>query len=230
MWELWSIGPDVGWWIYCPAALFPQPVTSDQYVLPLRADTRAMLSLTLHWAVPALVVLMAWIRSRSAVMGRRVAAILTLYAVLEPLTRTYFTPGACGEARVFSGPWFAEAGARFGTNTSMLLLLTAAVLVLVAGQMTGPAEEPPPASAGVVARRVAAFLIGYWAVVVSLVAGGAMSMDELDMGLLAWLTLSLFPSGPLPPMSFTVVPALVLLALSLPGACRTLPRRLRTPR
>ncbi|MFC5825205.1 hypothetical protein [Nonomuraea insulae] len=228
-WRLWSTMLEVGWFSFCPASFVPVPTVWEQFVLALRADAQLVLWLAMCWAVPVLVVLVGMAQWRSAVAGRRVAAVLALSAILGSLTWLYVDPEYCGEVPVLSGHWFANVGSRLGSSTSVGFLV-AAVLVLMAGQVMGPADEKPVVSAWAVVRWVVAVLVGYGCVAVFLVVGGIMTRDWLEVGLLIrpliWLGVIPAPGNPWPALVSAVM-VLFLLSLRTPGTWCRLRRRLR---
>jgi hypothetical protein len=155
------------------------------FLLPLRGDLNALHSFAMTWAAPAIVVLVCFAHWHSAVAGRRAAGILTLLAVLGPLTWPYFDSACCATVPVLSAQWWTEMIDSWGTTE--VSLLAAAVLVLLATQVLGPAEESPAATVGLVARRSAAFLIDYWLVAVCVTLIAQPFPDFLEYGLGDWL-------------------------------------------
>lgn len=228
-WRLWSTMLEVGWFSFCPASFVPVPTAWNQFVLALRADAQLVLWLAMCWAVPVLVVLVGMAQWRSAVAGRRAAAVLALSAILGSITWPYLDPKYCGEVPVLSGQWFAEVGGWLGSSTSVVFLV-AAVLVLVASQVRGPADEKPVVSAWAVVRWVVAVFVGYECVTVFLVVDGIMTMDWLEHGLLIrpliWLGVIPAPGNPWPALVSAVM-VLFLLSLRAPGTWRRLRRQLR---
>ncbi|MEU7003259.1 hypothetical protein [Nonomuraea sp. NPDC046570] len=133
------------------------------------------MEVTEHWAFPALVVLlglMACLGHRDpGVTGRRVAGLLVLIAVIEPLASLYSYRKSCDETiPLFSAGWFR--GAAGGWGITQLCLLVAAALVFAASRAmrSVTADEPGESQAGMVWRRPVAALVDYLIVVAVLSA------------------------------------------------------------
>jgi uncharacterized RDD family membrane protein YckC len=154
--------------------------------LPLRGDLGTLTELATTWAVPVLVVLAALGRWHSARAGRQAAAVLTLIAVVRPLTPWYIGDSPCdGPLDLFSVDWFKAVISSWGLWE--LALLVAAVLVLLATHALGPAEEPVTAAPSRPWGQAAlVLLIDY--LVVTLVLVGMVGKYRLDSGLLQWLS------------------------------------------
>ncbi|WP_181449097.1 hypothetical protein [Nonomuraea aridisoli] len=203
-WEHWR--PYVGERraFFCVGSYFPDANMWQPLVLPLRADADMLVGLGVTWAVPAVVVLVALGHWRSAVAGRRAAAVLAATAVAGPLVAMYFDSDACAFVPLFSGQWFVEVVDRASTDSTVLALLVAAVLVLLA---TRGRPEPDPRPAGRAARWTAAILIDYWMVVtIRLLLPGV----SWESGLLAGLT---FPGLVYPPEQLLVLLVIILYLL-----------------
>ncbi|NUR89021.1 MAG: hypothetical protein HOY71_33475, partial [Nonomuraea sp.] len=132
-------------------------------VTPLLGDASELASQATLWAVPSVVVLAGLLSAyadpaRTAGVGRRVAGLLTLIAVVTPLSPHYFDAEACDMVPVLTWQWFARVGEAWAAEQT--LLLVAAALVLVA---TRAADETEPTSLAV--RRAAAVTIDYLIVV-----------------------------------------------------------------
>ncbi|MEV5411013.1 hypothetical protein AB0K60_19485 [Thermopolyspora sp. NPDC052614] len=165
--------------IYGMVCLFSGGTTLSP-LAPLRHDLAAVMGITREWAVPALVVvlgLLACLGGRDpGVTGRRVAGLLVLSAVIEPLASLYAGRSGCGEMiSLFSADWFRAAAGGWGTT--QLVLLVAAALVFAASRATGSvgARESGGAGAEMVWRRPVAGLVDYLIIVVvfSAVVGAA---------------------------------------------------------
>ncbi|WP_440089470.1 RDD family protein [Streptosporangium sp. LJ11] len=141
---------------------------------PLRRDLEAVMEITENWAFPALVVLLGLLaclgRRDPGVTGRRVAGLLVLVALIEPLASLHSDRNGCDETPLFSAGWFA--GVAGGWGITQLCLLVAATLVFAAPRATRSvtADEPGGSPAGTVWRRPAAALADYLIVVTALSA------------------------------------------------------------
>ncbi|TQS21837.1 RDD family protein [Microbispora sp. KK1-11] len=136
----------------------------------LRDDLSRVVDTAEGWAVPALAVLLgllAYVRDRDReVVGRRVAGLLVVIAVVEPLIPMYSEPGGClGTIPLLSVDWFRAVLGGWGPN--QLCLLLAAALVYAASR-TAAWEEPVAAATGTAWRRPVAALIDYLVVVTAL--------------------------------------------------------------
>ncbi|MGI5153803.1 RDD family protein [Microbispora sp. CA-102843] len=136
----------------------------------LRDDLSRVVETAEGWAVPALAVLLgllAYVRDTGReVVGRRVAGLLVVTAVVEPLVPMYSEPGGCLETiPLLSADWFRAVLSGWGSNQVCLLL--AAALVYVASR-TATREEPVAAGTGTTWRRLVAALIDYLVVVAAL--------------------------------------------------------------
>ncbi|WP_405143665.1 RDD family protein [Sphaerisporangium sp. NBC_01403] len=166
------------------------------------------MEITEDWAVAALVVLLGLLaclgRRDPGVTGRRVAGLLVLIAVIEPLASLYSYRRSCGETiPLFSADWFR--GAAGGWGITQLCLLVAAALVFAASRamrsVTG--DEPGESQAGMVWRRPVAALVDYLIVVAvfSAVVGAAWLLVDIDFkvrvgaGLLEWADAYVFRSS-----------------------------------
>ncbi|MCC5577434.1 RDD family protein [Microtetraspora sp. AC03309] len=182
----------------------------DWLLTPVRTDIGAILSVSEMWAVPALLVVGAFLAGRGCgdprVAGRRGAAALALMAVARPLTWDYFDSEACAPVPLLSRAWFGEVACGWGSTETALLvtaLLVTALLVLLASTLTprGPraplprtavsvAVVPAPGSPvpyehrGMVWRRSVALLVDYLIVVhiLGAVLRGLLSMIPGDSG------------------------------------------------
>lgn len=134
----------------------------------LRDDLSRVVETAESWAVPALAVLLgllAYVRDTDrAIVGRRVAGLLVVIAVVEPLTPMYVEPEGCLQTvPILSAEWFRRVLDSWGPNQRCLLL--AAALVFAASR-TAAREEP--AVGGTAWRRPVAALIDYLVVVAAL--------------------------------------------------------------
>lgn len=133
-WALWQPNP-VEWGpsLLCTGAL-PERSTwqmaGDLLLLPLRSDAARLVDSALTWAVPALLVLVAF-PGRHPSAARPVAGLLTLIALLDVIARPSVDPGVCD--------LFGEMLDR-ANDGRVLALLSAAVLVLVT-QPAGPRRD-----------------------------------------------------------------------------------------
>ncbi|MEV8636262.1 RDD family protein [Streptosporangium sp. NPDC051023] len=146
---------------------------------PLRHDLEVVKELTTEWAVPALVVLLGLVaclgRRDPRVIGRRVAGLVVMIALIDPLASLYSDRGICGETvPLFSADWFT--GVAGGWGITQLFLLTAAALVLGASRAMRPVTSSEPSESraemmpdesrtGMIWRRPAAALADYLIVV-----------------------------------------------------------------
>ncbi|QFY09211.1 hypothetical protein GBF35_23350 [Nonomuraea phyllanthi] len=150
---------------------------------PPLGDANELADLAVHWGVPAVLVLTGLLTSATtgngAVIGRRVAALLTVLAVAGPLSPSYASDSGCSTVSVLSGEWFAIVLRAYGPYESALLL--SALLVLSAGRTAGD-----PGRVGLAGRRAAAFAIDYL-LFVTYLAGFEPGLSRLDFGLLNWL-------------------------------------------
>lgn len=146
---------------------------------PLRRDLEVVMGITADWAVAALVVLLGLLaclcRRDSEVTGRRVAGLLALIAVIEPLASLHSDRKGCDETPLFSADWFR--GVIDGWGITQLCLLVAAALVFAASRAmrSVTADEPGESQTGMVWRRPVAALVDYLIVVtvLSAVVGAA---------------------------------------------------------
>ncbi|MEU8107071.1 RDD family protein [Nonomuraea muscovyensis] len=153
---------------------------------PLRRDLEAVEELTTEWGVAAFVVLLGLVaclgRRDPGVTGRRVAGVLVLIAVVEPLASLYGDRGICREAiPLLSADWFK--GVAGGWGITQLCLLAAAALVLAASRemRSVAAGEPDGSPAGTVWRRPAAALVDYLIIGVVLGAVGGPAWPLIGM-------------------------------------------------
>ncbi|MEU8193141.1 RDD family protein [Microbispora amethystogenes] len=165
------------------------PYDGGSWLTPLsalRGDLAGVVQTAQTWAVPALAVvlaLLAFIRGRDVgTVGRRVAGLLVVIAVVEPFTYFYGAACACaGTVPPLTGKWFGEVIGGWGT-TQPCLLAAAALVYAVSrtpepparaagadgadGAASGPVTSGPVTS-GAVWRRAAATVIDYLIVVVA---------------------------------------------------------------
>ncbi|WP_182909520.1 RDD family protein [Microbispora sp. H13382] len=145
---------------------------ADEWPLAaIRDDLSRVVETAESWAVPALAVflgLLAYVRGKDPqVVGRRVAGLLVLTAVAEPLIPLYSEPGGCGgTVPLLSADWFGRVLGNWGAN--QLCLLPAAALVYAASRTRRRAAEPGVAATGAAWRRPVAAFIDYVIVVVAL--------------------------------------------------------------
>ncbi|MFD8527688.1 RDD family protein [Streptosporangium canum] len=151
--------------IYGVVGLYDSGTTLSPFA-PLRRDLEAVMKTTEDWAVPALVVLLGLLaclgRRDPGMTGRRVAGLLVLIAVIEPLASLYSDREIYGETiPLFSADWFR--GAAGGWGITQLCLLAAAALVFAASRVVRPpiGDETGASQAGTVWRRLAAVLVDY---------------------------------------------------------------------
>ncbi|MEU6429902.1 RDD family protein [Microbispora sp. NPDC046973] len=146
-------------------------LSGDEWPLStLRDDLSRVVETAEGWAVPALAVLLgllAYVRDTGReVVGRRVAGLLVVTAVVEPLVPMYTVPGGCLETiPLLSADWFRAVLGSWGSN--QLCLLSAAALVYAASR-TAAGEEPVAAATGTAWRRPVAALADYLVVVAAL--------------------------------------------------------------
>ncbi|MGW0590107.1 RDD family protein [Streptosporangium sp. NPDC002607] len=174
------------------------------------------------WVVAALVVLLGLMaclgRRDPGVTGRRVAGLLVLIAVIEPLASLYSYRRSCDETiSLFSAGWFR--GAAGGWGITQLCLLVAAALVFAASRAmrSAAAGEPGESQAGMVWRRPVAALVDYLIVVAvfSAVVGVAWLLIDIDIevrmgfGLLEWAEAYVF-RGSVKPVGLTILGGLFL--------------------
>ncbi|MEN3533518.1 RDD family protein [Microbispora sp. ZYX-F-249] len=145
---------------------------ADEWPLAaIRDDLSRVVETAESCAVPALAVLLgllAYMRGEAhGVAGRRVAGLLVLIAVAEPLVPLYSVPGGCAETiPILSMEWVRAVLGSWGAN--QLCLLLAAALVYAASRTRQRAPEPGVAAAGAAWRRPVAAFIDYLIVVVAL--------------------------------------------------------------
>ncbi|MEV4251142.1 RDD family protein [Streptosporangium canum] len=193
-WELWRERPDREEFTQAPGdiyglvCLYSGGSTLSPFA-PLRRDLEAVMEITEDWAVAALVVLLGLLaclgRRDPEVTGRRVAGLLVLIAVIEPLASLYSYRRSCDETiPLFSAGWFR--GAAGGWGITQLCLLVAAALVFAASRAMRPVigDEPGASQAGTVWRRLAAALVDYLIVVAVLgvVVGPVWTLIGLGSG------------------------------------------------
>ncbi|MEU6412854.1 RDD family protein [Microbispora sp. NPDC046933] len=150
----------------------------------LRDDLSRVVETAEGWAVPALAVLLgllAYVRGKDhEVVGRRVAVLLVLTAVVEPLVPMYSEPGSCGQTiPLLSADWFRAVLHGWGSN--QLCLLLAAALVYAASR-TATREKPVEEGTGTAWRRAVAALIDYLVVVAALRAVVEPAWSLIDQG------------------------------------------------
>ncbi|WP_155128898.1 hypothetical protein [[Actinomadura] parvosata] len=183
-WQLWRSVVNPGQLFWCGGVVFREYEPWRQFLEPLAEPLRADLNLLVRGsslsAVPAIIVLAAFARRRSATAGRRAAAGLTLLAVLQVLSAPYFDFTVCQTVPIFGGQWFGEVVRHAYEGAPSLV---AALLVLVATQVLGPGEEVAAVSGATVARRAPAVLIGYWTIVLAVSVGDDLSAGPLRYGL-----------------------------------------------
>ncbi|MFF0308724.1 RDD family protein [Streptosporangium sp. NPDC004379] len=146
---------------------------------PLRRDLEAVMEITEGWAFPALVILIGLLaclgHREPGLTGRRVAGLLVLIAVIEPLASLHSDRRGCDDTPLFSADWFTGVADGWGIN--QLCLLVAAALVFAASRTVRSvtADEPGESQAGTVWRRPVAALADYLIVVLflSVVVGAA---------------------------------------------------------
>ncbi|MGW4412856.1 RDD family protein [Nonomuraea sp. NPDC004702] len=155
-------------------------------------DAYDIAGLAVQWGVPAILVLaglcMSVATGNGPIIGRRVAGLLVLLAVVGPAAPTYMASDGCSEIPVLSDEWFATVATAYGYEESALLL--SALLVLLAART---ARDTWPS--GFAGRRAVAFTFDYLVFVafLGLSEGGPSS---LDYGLLNWFTVN-EPTSPL---------------------------------
>ncbi len=155
-------------------------------------DAYDIAGLAVQWGVPAILVLAGFCMSAAtgnrAIIGRRVAGLLVLLAVVGPAGPAYMASDGCSVIPVLSGEWFTTVATAYGPAESALLL--SALLVLLAARTAR--DTWPSGSAG---RRAVAFTFDYLVFVafLGLFEGG---LSSLDYGLLNWFTVN-EPTSPL---------------------------------
>jgi uncharacterized RDD family membrane protein YckC len=149
----------------------------------LLGDAYEIAGLAVLWGVPSILVLAGFLMSvatgNGAIIGRRVAGLLVLLAIVGPAAPSYMAEDGCSMIPVLSGEWFATVANAYGPAQSALLLCALLVLLAVrTGRDTWPSEF-----AG---RRAVAFTFDYLVFVAFLgfFEGG---FSSLDYGLLNWL-------------------------------------------
>ncbi|MFI0423156.1 RDD family protein [Spongiactinospora sp. 9N601] len=152
--------------------------TSLSPLAPLHRDLEVVMEIVVGWAVPVLVVLVglvAVLRGRDlGVTARRVAGLLVVGALMEPVASLYSVGGMCQETvPLFSADWFREAAGGWGIGQGCLL--GAAALVFVVG-------ERGESQGGVVWRRAAAGLVDYLVIVSVLSVGVGVAWPLIDSG------------------------------------------------
>ncbi|PZG12253.1 hypothetical protein C1J01_33295 [Nonomuraea aridisoli] len=204
-WRCYLFPPDTGsgWVIYGQVRLFSlhdftwQDVYEWSLLRSLLADVHTVVEFALDWGLLALGVLVLAARRRSAVAGRRAAAVLTLVAVLVPLD----PPAASAvDFAPLDVRWWADVADRMGETTTVALL-SAAVLVLLVTQVPGPERDRRSRpTASLVARRALGALIDYWLVTVLVSVAVGLTKGGLYVigppGLLAYFRLSGFVDDP----------------------------------
>ncbi|MER6582858.1 RDD family protein [Nonomuraea sp. NPDC001023] len=172
-------------------------------VSPPLADAYGLAYSALRWGVPAITVLAGWLMSAGtrdqALIGRRVAGLLTLLAVAGPLSPFHTAADGCSTVPVLTNDWFAAVANAYGPYESALLL--SALLVLAA---TGTGGRPVPY--GLTGRRAVAFAIDY-GFFVTFLAALEPGWSRLDFGLRNWLRLD-------EPMPLLAVAAMFVYVLS----------------
>ncbi|MFI6732031.1 RDD family protein [Nonomuraea sp. NPDC050451] len=148
----------------------------------LLGDAYDIADLAVLWGVPSILVLAGLLMSAAtgngAVIGRRVAGLLVLIAIVGPASPSYMREDGCSGIPVLSGEWFGTVLSAYGP--AQYALLCAALLVLSA---TRTARDTWPS--GSTGRRAAAFAIDYviFVAFLSLFTG---QLSGLDYGLLNW--------------------------------------------
>jgi hypothetical protein len=88
------------------------------------------------WGVPSILILTGFLMSAAtgnrAIIGRRVANLLVLLAIVGPARPSYMAGDGCSMIPVLSGEWFATVVSSYGPAQSALLL--SALLVLLANR------------------------------------------------------------------------------------------------
>ncbi|WP_147268780.1 RDD family protein [Sphaerisporangium album] len=151
---------------------------------PLRRDLEEVMEITEGWAVPAMVVLLGLLACLGprdpGVTGRRVAGLLVLSAVIEPLASLHSDRKGCDETLLFSVDWFK--GVAGGWGITQLCLLVAAALVFAAprAMRSVTTDEPEESQADTVWRQAAAALVDYLIVVAALSAVVGVAWPLID--------------------------------------------------
>ncbi|MEU7002992.1 RDD family protein [Nonomuraea sp. NPDC046570] len=202
-WEEWRLRLQPGEYSISSCAGWSR---EGSLLAPLRGDLDDFLESIVAWALPAPLVLLGFLaclgRGDPRSAGRRVAGVLCLIAVLEPLTPVYSGPDTCdGPIPILSVDWFATVMSSWGTT--QLCLLTAAGLVLLASWTMRRADRehrgtgPQP---GTARRRLLAILVDYLIVAAVLIfvvqpilfltdIDGFFPSINLEYGLLNWINL-----------------------------------------
>ncbi|MFD1938281.1 MULTISPECIES: RDD family protein [Nonomuraea] len=132
--------------------------------------------------VPSVLVLTGYLMSAAtgngAIVGRRVAGLLALLAIVGPASPSYMHEDGCSTIPVLSGEWFATVLRAYGPAHSALLV--SASLVLLA---TRTARETWPS--GFPGRRGAALAIDY-VIFVAFLGLFEGRLSRWDYGLLNW--------------------------------------------
>ncbi|MGV9773356.1 RDD family protein [Streptosporangium sp. NPDC003464] len=145
-------------------------------------DAYEIAGLVLRWGVPSILVLTGFLMSAAtgngAIIGRRVAGLFVLLAIVGPATPSYMAEDGCSMIPVLSSEWFATVASAYGPAQSALLL--SALLVLLASRTV---RDTWPS--GFAERRAVAFTFDYliFVALLSLLEGG---LSSLDYGLLNW--------------------------------------------
>ncbi|MEV4159244.1 RDD family protein [Nonomuraea dietziae] len=146
-------------------------------------DAYEIADLAVLWGVPSVLALTGFLMSAAtgngAIIGRRVAGLLVVLAIVGPAAPSYMAEDGCSTIPVLSGEWFAAVARAYGPAQSALLL--SALLVLLS--LRTARDTWPSGFAG---RRAVAFTFDYLIFVafLSLFEGG---LSSLDYGLLNWL-------------------------------------------
>ncbi|SNS35001.1 RDD family protein [Streptosporangium subroseum] len=222
-WELWHFQPQPGIaGIRMSEAYRSEvPLTSHWLLSPLQGDLAVIMATVETWAVSALLVLTGLLaclgRRDPETVGRRVAGVLVLLAIVGPALPRYVDPEGHGPMPLLSAAWFTTVIDSWGST--QFCLLTAAVLVLVASWAMRPAdlEKPVTPRADTAWRRLAAILVDYLVAIVLLgavvrpvaILTGAYDLLSLDLeyGFLNWIGLF---EDKAEPLRLAILPVLFL--------------------
>ncbi|MGP3955783.1 RDD family protein [Nonomuraea sp. 3N208] len=148
----------------------------------LLGDAYDIAGLAVLWGVPSILVLTGFLMSATtgngAIVGRRVAGLLVLLAIVGPASPSYMYEDGCSMIPVLSGEWFATVLSTYGPAQSTLLL--SALLVLLA---TRTARDTWPS--GFAGRRATAFGVDYL-IFIAFLGLFQGRLSSLDYGLLNW--------------------------------------------
>ncbi|MBB6475355.1 RDD family protein [Sphaerisporangium rubeum] len=160
-WEEWRyrLSPEASQLYSCLGGS-EHPGTVDALLSPVRGDLGILVGDVEAFAVPALVVVAAFLgcvgRGDARRTGWRAAACLGVVAVVLPVVAVYGKPESCGVLPILSREWIA--GVVNALGWTQVCLLGAAALVVTA---SGAAREKGTAAGAAEWRRVTALIVDY---------------------------------------------------------------------